>query len=273
MSIAKDLDAPDDDKDQLGAGSELMRQRYQLEDTDRRVFLKNSYLAFRYYEEEKKRLVKDIKEAQEQLHRQKLSSAGGTRGGTSQGFFHSVFHSGDSKELLRQKKLLNDKRNKTADKMKQLKKLRSKMDELKNERSALGDDNNPLMQSIRQLENKLDKAMIKYNEAMSIRKTYEMIVKRLQDERVGYDNQLAAIEKNLRGKEHDYEELLLLEHDAKYAQKEEEDKLNELKKKQLQYEECKKKEFVKQKNSLTKMLEQQKKVEELERAELERRVS
>jgi len=27
-------------------------------------------------------------------------------------------------------------------------------------------------------------------------------VKRLKDERVGYDNQLAAIEKNLRGKEH-----------------------------------------------------------------------
>eukprot|EP00826_Nyctotherus_ovalis_P023661 TRINITY_DN181_c0_g1_i5.p1 TRINITY_DN181_c0_g1~~TRINITY_DN181_c0_g1_i5.p1 ORF type:complete len:270 (-),score=124.86 TRINITY_DN181_c0_g1_i5:1755-2564(-) len=269
MSIAKDLDVPDDDKEQLDAGAELMKQRYQLEDTDRRVFLKNSYLAFRYYEEERKRLVKDIKEAQEQLHRQKLSSAGGPGAKTSQGFFQS----GDSKELLRQKKLLNDKRNKTADKLKQLKKMRSKMDELKNERSALGDDNNPLMQSIRQLENKLDKAMIKYNEAMSIRKTYEMIVKRLQDERVGYDNQLAAIEKNLRGKEHDYEELLLLEHDAKYAQKEEEDKLAECKRKQLQYEECKKKEFVKQKNALTKMLEQQKKVEELERAEIERRVT
>ena len=47
------------------------------------------------------------------------------------------------------------------------------------------------------LENKLDKAMIKYNEAQSIRKTYEMIVKRLKDERVGYDNQLAAIEQLL----------------------------------------------------------------------------
>jgi len=102
-------------------------------------------LAFRYYEEERKRLVKDIKEVQEQLHRQKLSSAEGTRRATTQGFFHS----GDSKELLRQKKLLNDKHNKRAEKMKQLKKLRSKMDKLKNERSVLGDDNNPLIQSIR----------------------------------------------------------------------------------------------------------------------------
>ena len=146
------------------------------------------------------------------------------------------------------------------------------MDELRGERGALGNDNNPLMQNIRQLENKLDKAMIKYNEAMSIRKTYEMIVKRLQDERVGYDNQLAAIEKNLRGKEHDYEELLLLEHDAKYAQKEEEDKLKECKDKQQQFEDCKQREFVKQKTMLSKMVQQQRKVEEIEREELARKV-
>ena len=44
-----------------------------------------------------------------------------------------------------------------------------------------------------------------------------MIVKRLKDERVGYDNQLAAIEQSLKGKEHDLEELLLLSHDANHA--------------------------------------------------------
>jgi coiled-coil domain-containing protein 151 len=78
-------------------------------------------------------------------------------------------------------------------------------------------DDNPQMRTIRMLENKLDKAMIKYNEAQSIRKTYEMIVKRLKDERVGYDNQLAAIEQSLKGKQHDFEELLLLSYDAKHA--------------------------------------------------------
>ena len=35
-------------------------------------------------------------------------------------------------------------------------------------------------------------------------------MKRLKEERVGYDNQLAAIERSLKGKEHDFEELLLL---------------------------------------------------------------
>ena len=45
---------------------------------------------------------------------------------------------------------------------------------------------NPLMRQIRTLENRLDKAMIKYNEAQSIRKTYDQIVKRLKEERVNF---------------------------------------------------------------------------------------
>lgn len=68
----------------------------------------------------------------------------------------------------------------------------------------------PLTRKIRLLENRLDKAMIKYNEAQSIRKTYEQIVKRLREERVNFDNQLAAIERTLDARRRDYEELLLL---------------------------------------------------------------
>ena len=37
------------------------------------------------------------------------------------------------------------------------------------------------------LENRLDKAMIKFNEATSIKKTYEVILKRLKEERISYD--------------------------------------------------------------------------------------
>merc|ERR1719331_729355 len=78
-------------------------------------------------------------------------------------------------------------------------------------------EENPLTRKIRMLENRLDKAMIKYNEAQSIRKTYEQIVKRLKEERVGFDNQLAAIERTLAAKQRDYEELLLLSGDANHA--------------------------------------------------------
>merc|ERR1719155_475312 len=52
---------------------------------------------------------------------------------------------------------------------------------------------------------------------MSIRKTYEQILKRLKEEGTGFDNQLAAIERTLKSKERDYEELLLLSHDAYHA--------------------------------------------------------
>ncbi|GMH46336.1 hypothetical protein TrRE_jg2600, partial [Triparma retinervis] len=79
------------------------------------------------------------------------------------------------------------------------------------------EEDTPLTRSIRVLENRLDKAMIKYNEATSIRKTYEQIVRRLKEERVGFDNQLSALERTLAAKQRDYEELLLLSGDANHA--------------------------------------------------------
>merc|ERR1712166_1243088 len=89
--------------------------------------------------------------------------------------------------------------------------------DLKKEAVKPNSEENPMTRGIRTLENRLDKAIIKYNEAQSIRKTYEQIVKRLKDERITFDNQLAAIEKTLKAKEHDYEELLLMAHDANHA--------------------------------------------------------
>jgi coiled-coil domain-containing protein 151 len=70
---------------------------------------------------------------------------------------------------------------------------------------------------IRVMENRLDKAMIKYNEAMSIKKAYELIVKRLKEERIGYDNQLGSIEQALKGKENDFKDLVTLSEDAQFA--------------------------------------------------------
>lgn len=75
----------------------------------------------------------------------------------------------------------------------------------------------PEMRQIRVLENRVDKAMIKHSEAQSIRKTYEAIVNQLQKERSGFDSRLIAIEDTLKAKERDYEEVLLLSHDAYQA--------------------------------------------------------
>ena len=102
-------------------------------------------------------------------------------------------------------------------KAKALKQLEDELRDLQRSSSRPAHEANPLMRQIRTLENRLDKAMIKYNEAQSIRKTYDQIVKRLKEERVNFDNQLGAIEATLHAKEHDYEELLLMSHDASHA--------------------------------------------------------
>lgn len=59
--------------------------------------------------------------------------------------------------------------------------------------------------------------MIKYNEAVSIKKTYEIILKRLKEERLSYDKSLQGMEKAIKQKEFDLSELLLLSHDANHA--------------------------------------------------------
>jgi len=59
--------------------------------------------------------------------------------------------------------------------------------------------------------------MIKYNEAQSIRSTYEHIVKRLNEERLSFNNQLTALERTLKAKKRDHDELLLLSGDASHA--------------------------------------------------------
>ena len=97
------------------------------------------------------------------------------------------------------------------------KKNSEKYNELKAEAKLISDDNNPYVKRIKLLENKLDKAMIKYNEAMSIRRTYEQILTRLKEERAGYDNQIAAIQKSLKAKGHDLSEFKLLLQDSKQA--------------------------------------------------------
>ena len=121
------------------------------------------------------------------------------------------------REISRMRRNHDTLKNAVDKKRGELKRLRDKARDLELESTKPNEENSPLTQKIRVLENRLDKAMIKYNEAQSIRRTYEQIVKRLKDERVGFDNQLAAIERTLQAKQHDYEELLLLSGDANHA--------------------------------------------------------
>lgn len=152
--------------------------------------------------------------------------------GSSQGSKQEL--SSLKKEILRLRndfdtlKVLSNKHKKNLNKLKD----EVKLCELEARRPSQEDS--PLSRQIRMLENRLDKAMIKYNEAQSIRHTYEHILKRLKDERVSFDNQLSALERTLQSKQRDHEELLLLSGDASHAR---EVAQQELQRSRLIYEE------------------------------------
>lgn len=100
--------------------------------------------------------------------------------------------------------------------LKQIKTKQDALRDIRRESKPILTEDSPLTRQIRILENRLDKAMIKYNEAQSIKKTYTAILKRLKNERIGFDNQLQAIERTLKAKEHDFQELRNMYHEANY---------------------------------------------------------
>lgn len=123
----------------------------------------------------------------------------------------------EMRKVARLRSEYDTRKNNTRKLKRELDKLNDQLHEFNLDAKKPNLEDNPLTRKIRMHENRLDKAMIKYNEAQSIRKTYEQIVKRLKDERVGFDNQLAAIERTLDAKENDHQELLLLAGDAVHA--------------------------------------------------------
>tara|TARA_B110001452_G_scaffold174347_1_gene146144 strand:+ start:157 stop:804 length:648 start_codon:yes stop_codon:yes gene_type:complete len=100
------------------------------------------------------------------------------------------------------------------EKRRELDKLNDRLQDLSREASLPSPEDNPIMKEIRELEVRLQKAVTKYEDAQEVRRTYEQIVKRLKEERIGFNNQLEARESTMRAKEADYEELLLMSHDA-----------------------------------------------------------
>ncbi|RLN38420.1 hypothetical protein BBJ28_00026239 [Nothophytophthora sp. Chile5] len=120
-------------------------------------------------------------------------------------------------QLGKSRKQHDDLRHRVQSQAALLEELKDEVKDLELEAKKPSLEDTPETRKIRMLENRLDKAMIKFNEAQSIRKTYEQIVKRLKEERIGFDNQLAAIERALTAKQHDFEELVLLSADATHA--------------------------------------------------------
>jgi len=198
----------------MDAAEELadLQSRFDLLQGDRKAFYEQSQLTLKQNKDAVDALRKEGKElrnALQDMHKE--------RGGSET----SAIHEAELTKVEQALTLLRQRQNQVScgnqAKAKALKQLEDELRDLQRSSSRPAHEANPLMRQIRTLENRLDKAMIKYNEAQSIRKTYDQIVKRLKEERVNFDNQLGAIEATLHAKEHDYEELLLMSHDASHA--------------------------------------------------------
>jgi len=195
-----------------------LRQRFQVLEDDRKEAYEMTLWTLKRNQETVLQLKSENKDLRGQLQALSKQSQGEVK-----------VKPEDMKEETRLRRRLDQVRSLANQRKSELETLQSKLREMeKDQKGTVANDDTPLMRMIRVMENRLDKAMIKYNEAQSIRKTYEQIVKRLKDERVGYDNQLAAIERSLKGKENDYQELLLLRHDAQHAKEMSEAELSRL---------------------------------------------
>ena len=100
------------------------------------------------------------------------------------------------------------------EKRRELEKLTDRLQDLSKEAKMPSAEDSQVVKEIKALEARLGKAVAKYEDAYEVRRTYEQIVKRLKEERIGFANQLEARELTLAAKEGDYEELLLMSHDA-----------------------------------------------------------
>ena len=88
-------------------------------------------------------------------------------------------------------------------KQKQLLVLQDKLEEIDNMKNIAMEET-PYHKQIRILENKLDKTIIKFNEAQNIKKSYEINLKSLKEEKVSYDVEIERIEKELKMKEEEF---------------------------------------------------------------------
>jgi len=143
----------------------------------------------------------------------KMQATGGTEGLSTRGA--EVIRL--EEQLARLRKRSDEVRQAAVLKKAELTRWRERLHDIERESQPILTDDSPLTLKIRMLEDRLDSALIKSNEAHAIRRTYEQIVERLRADRLGFDTQLAAIERTLRAKDHDYQELLNLSHDANHA--------------------------------------------------------
>lgn len=176
----------------MDASQELadLQNRFHLLEGDRKAFYEQSQLTLK----QNKEICDELRRENKEL-RAALGGAGDKK--APAGHETSAMQEAELARVEAQLTQLRQRQNQVACgnklKEKMMHQLEDELRDLQRSSSRPAHEANPLMRQIRTLENRLDKAMIKYNEAQSIRKTYDQIVKRLKEERVNFDNQVALV--------------------------------------------------------------------------------
>jgi hypothetical protein len=111
---------------------------------------------------------------------------------------------------------LDDMKSKTQKRRQQMNNLVDRQNEIQGTSTKdlkggdLAQDDHPTMKQIRTIGNRLDKVMIKYNEALDMKKTYGLLKTKLEQERLTYERSLQQVEHSLKGKDFDLAKMVTL---------------------------------------------------------------
>ncbi|KAJ3138663.1 hypothetical protein HDU88_007459 [Geranomyces variabilis] len=190
-----------------------MKLRFELLEGDRKAYYETSQWAIRQNKEEVSKLRMDNKELSDsiaKLKKNEQDSASRVSMTELEKFDQKICEMHKKYDELQAEARAKDER---------LRGMSDQLADLGREANTVVSNlqDSPQAKEIRMLENRLDKATIKYNEAQAVRKIYEQIVKRLQEERLTFDNQLTNFEKTLQIKKQDSLELEMMSRDANHA--------------------------------------------------------
>jgi DNA repair exonuclease SbcCD ATPase subunit len=190
-----------------------LKQRFELLNGDRKAYYESSQMTIRKNKEEIAHLAAQNKELRSSITKLiKVEEEVTPKTSMNMTAFEKFDH-----EVINTQKRCDRLKCELERKEKQLYELEDNYLDLKKVSEGIKNKNNPKLKEISSLENRLDKALIKYNEAQSIKKMYEQIIKKLQEEQLTFDQQLAYYEKTLKIKKQDIIELESMSRDANHA--------------------------------------------------------
>ncbi|TPX32612.1 hypothetical protein SmJEL517_g04325 [Synchytrium microbalum] len=191
-----------------------LKLRFELLEGDRKAYYETSQWAIRQNKDEIGKLRTQNKDLADQIAKIKKHELDSASSRVSTDALEKFEH-----KICEVQKKYDDMQAEARNKEERLREMGDQLDLFRREAEMVKSNvqDSPAAKEIRTLENRLDKATIKYNEAQSIRKTYEQITRKLQDERLTFDKQIEGFERTLRAKRHDASDLEAMSRDANHA--------------------------------------------------------